>query len=131
MARYEHLPLYKKAMELAVYLQDVVRHFSRYDKYSTGADLRELSRDIIRMIIRANSMTDKAEMVAELVVACDMLKSTIVLAKETKAFQNFDQFQRAAGLADALCRQSQGWLQSIKKNSRSRQPSKKADRRES
>lgn len=109
MARYEHLPLYKKSMELAVYLQDVVRRFSRYDKYSTGADLRELSRDIIRMIIRANSMTDKTEMVAELVVACDMLKSTIVLAKETKAFQNFDQFQRAAGLADALCRQSQGW----------------------
>ncbi len=43
MARYEHLPLYKKAMELVIYLQGTVRNFSRYDKYSIGSDLRNLS----------------------------------------------------------------------------------------
>jgi len=87
MARYEHLPLYKKAMELAIYLQGTVRNFSRYDKYSIGSDLRDLSREILRMIIRANSLSDKSDILTELVVACDMLKSTIVLAKETKAFE--------------------------------------------
>jgi len=34
MARYEHLPIYKKAMDLAVYLEKIVRGFSRYHKYS-------------------------------------------------------------------------------------------------
>ncbi len=48
MARYDHLPIYKTAMALAVYLQNQVRQFSRYDKYSIGSDLRELSRDIYR-----------------------------------------------------------------------------------
>ena len=32
MARYEHVPLYKTAMDLTVYLKQVVRHFSRYHK---------------------------------------------------------------------------------------------------
>lgn len=41
MARYEHLPLYKKAMELGLYLQETVRQFSRYNKYTIGAELRK------------------------------------------------------------------------------------------
>jgi len=30
MAQYEHLPIYLKAMEVAVYFENTVRHFSRY-----------------------------------------------------------------------------------------------------
>jgi len=33
MARYEHLPIYKKAMDLAIHLEKIVRNFSRYHKY--------------------------------------------------------------------------------------------------
>ena len=32
MARYEHLPIYKTAMDLAVYVEQVMRNFSRYHK---------------------------------------------------------------------------------------------------
>ena len=110
MARYEHLPLYKKAMELGLYFQETVRQFSRYNKYTIGTELRELSRDIIRLVIRANSTADKAPVLSELVIACEMLKNTLVFAKEANAFQGFKQFQHAAALADALCKQSQGWL---------------------
>jgi len=39
MARYEHLPIYKKAMDLAVYLEKIVRGFSRYHKYTLGSEL--------------------------------------------------------------------------------------------
>ena len=37
MARYEHLPIDKTAMDLAVYLEQVVRNFSRYHKYTLGS----------------------------------------------------------------------------------------------
>lgn len=46
MARYEHLPIYKTAMDLTVYLEQVVRNFSRYHKYTLGSDLRQQSREL-------------------------------------------------------------------------------------
>ena len=115
MARYEHLPIYLKAMEIAVYLDTVVRNFSRYHKYTTGQDLKELARSIIKLIIRANSSADKTAILSDLVENCEMLKTMLFYAKETKAFQNFNSFQHATGLAVILCRQSEGWLQSSKK----------------
>lgn len=46
MARYEHLPIYKTAMDLPVYVEQVVRNFSRYHKYMLGSDLRQQSREL-------------------------------------------------------------------------------------
>ena len=34
MARYEHLPIYKKAMDLTIYFEKIVRNFARYHKYT-------------------------------------------------------------------------------------------------
>ncbi len=122
MARYEHLPIYKKALETAVYLQGVIRNFSRYDKYSVGADLKDLSRQILRLIVRTNSARDKRETLRELVECCEMLKITLVFAKEIKAFKNFKNFQQASGLAVQLCRQSEGWLKSSSKGQNQQPP---------
>ena len=40
MARFEHLPIYKTAMDLTIYLEQVVRNFSRYQMYTLSSDLR-------------------------------------------------------------------------------------------
>ncbi|CAN2042083.1 Four helix bundle protein [Candidatus Magnetomoraceae bacterium gMMP-15] len=128
MARYEHLPIYKNAMELALYLQNTVRNFSRYNKYTIGSELRDLSRDIIKLIIRANSTTEKITVLPDLVENCEMLKVMLVFAKEAKAFASFKSFQHAGKLAASLCRQSQGWLQSSKKKSQNQLPPSKAGR---
>lgn len=59
MAQYEHLPIYRNAFDLSVYLENTVRNFSRYHKYTLGSDLRDISRQIVRLIIMANSERDK------------------------------------------------------------------------
>jgi hypothetical protein len=41
MAKTEHLPIYKCSYDLCLYLERVVHGFSRYHKYSLGADLRD------------------------------------------------------------------------------------------
>ena len=60
MARYEHLPLYKKAMDTAVRAETVVKGFSRHHKYTLGTDLRNQSHEIVRLVILANSQADKS-----------------------------------------------------------------------
>ena len=41
MSQTDHLPIYKRSDDLCLYLEQVVRKFSRYDKYTLGTDLRE------------------------------------------------------------------------------------------
>ncbi|MGB5159267.1 MAG: four helix bundle protein [Desulfobacterales bacterium] len=117
MARYEHLPVYKLAMELGIFLQGVVRKFSRYNKYSIGSELREVSIRIIRLIVRANSTeSGRSEVLQELVENCELFKTMLVFAKEGKAFDNFNSFQQLSKMAVLLSKQSEGWLKSSKKS---------------
>ena len=44
MARYEHLPIYRDALNLAVHFEKIVASFSRYHKYTLGSELRNASR---------------------------------------------------------------------------------------
>ena len=50
MARYEHLPIYKAALDLAVHFEQVVAGFSRYHKYTLGTELREGSRGVLMQV---------------------------------------------------------------------------------
>lgn len=118
MARYEHLPIYKKAIDLAVYIENVVRGFSRYHKYTIGADLRNLSREAIRLIISANSREEKLNTLRSLRDTIEQLKVTIRICKEVKAFRSFNSFQQAAEWVVDLGRQSEGWIRSVKQKKR-------------
>lgn len=60
MARYEHLPIYKAALDMALHFERVVAGFSRYHKYTLGTELRALSREVVGLIVKANSSRDKA-----------------------------------------------------------------------
>lgn len=66
MARYKHLPIYKTAMDLVVYLEQVVWNFSRYHMYTLGSELRQQSRELVTVIIRANSRREKGPVLEEL-----------------------------------------------------------------
>jgi hypothetical protein len=60
VAQSEHLPIYKRAYDLCLYFEKVVRNFSRYHKYSLGQDLRDGARRVLKLIVRANARRDKA-----------------------------------------------------------------------
>jgi len=42
MAPYEHLPIYKRAMDLAVHFEKVVAGFSRWREYTLGTEPRSM-----------------------------------------------------------------------------------------
>ncbi|MBI5749111.1 MAG: four helix bundle protein [Nitrospinae bacterium] len=112
MAHYENLPIYKRTVELTVYIEQVVRGFSKYHKYTIGSDLRNLSRSLAVMVIKANSMRDKIPILTELRDKSEEMKLMIMIGKEVKAFNSFKQFQHAAGLTVEISKQSEGWLKS-------------------
>ena len=81
MAQYEHLPIYRKAFDLSIYLENTVRNFSKYHKYTLGSDLRNISGKIVRLIIRANSERNKVATLEKVRVEIEELKVTAGICK--------------------------------------------------
>jgi len=112
MARYEHLPIYKEAFDLALYFEKTVRNMARYDKYTLGTDLRNLSREVLRLIQRANSEEDRVGTLKEVRGKVEELKVVLRLARESGAIQKANSYELAAGKVVNIGRQNEGWLSS-------------------
>lgn len=110
MARYEHLPIYKSALDLCVYFEKIVKNFSKYNKYTIGSDLRNKSREILCKIIRINSLVDKREELQNLTLMIEELKIVIRLCNEIGGFSNLNSYAHSSKLVLNLGTQSQAWL---------------------
>ena len=113
MARYDHLKIYKRTFDLCLYLETVVKGFSRYNKYTLGKELREGARLAVKLIARANGKTDKLETLLELRELLEEMKLTLHLCKEIKAFNNFNSFHVAINHVIDISRQNEGWIKSL------------------
>ncbi|MBC8413837.1 MAG: four helix bundle protein [Nitrospira sp.] len=108
MARYEHLPIYKKAMDVAVHFEKVVAGFSRYHMYTLGTELRNKSREIVSLIVKANSTKDRLSCLLELREKIEELVILVRLCKEVRAFKSFKSFQYAIEEINMVGRQNEG-----------------------
>jgi hypothetical protein len=117
MAQYEHLPIYKKAYDLTLYFEKIVHNFGRYHKYTVGTELREFSREVLRLIRQANDAEDKAPWLLKNRERLEDLKLTIRLCKDFKAFPNFNSYQFSINEVVDLCRQNEGWLKASARKS--------------
>ena len=113
MARYEHLPIYKKSMDVAVHFEKVVAGFSRYHKYTLGSELRNTSRDVVAAVVRANSERDKLPSLLALRAQLEELTILVRLAKEVQAFKSFKSYQFAVQEVVSVSRQNEGWIRSV------------------
>ena len=122
MARYEHLPIYKAAFDLLVFLEGLVRNFPRYHKYTHGADLRNTAREVLKLIIRANNSEEKLPILRELRERVEELKLLVRICKEVRAFPNFKAFEHSVEMVVDISRQNEGWLRSMEKRGAGRSP---------
>jgi len=106
----ENLPIFKSAMGLALYIEQIVRKFEKYHKYTIGVELREYAKQMIFIIHRANISKDKQEHILKLKVYCEDMKMLLIFAKNMEAFGNFKQFEHSSKLCVEICRQAQGWV---------------------
>jgi hypothetical protein len=54
MARYDHLPIFKKAYDLCLEIEQQVKGFSRDYKYTIGTEIRQLSHEIPALVMVAS-----------------------------------------------------------------------------
>jgi hypothetical protein len=111
-ARYENLPVYKKALEVAIHFENVVRGFDQYHKYTVGTDLRNLSRQILMLVAKANIREERKACLAEAIDKLEELKIFLHLCKEIKAFRSFKSFEFASKSVVEVAKQCEGWIRS-------------------
>ena len=112
MAQAEHLPIYKASYDLCLYLEQVVRGFSRYHKYTLGADLRDGARRVLKLVVRANARHDKVPVLLEVREEVEQLKVVLRLCQDVKAFPSFTGFEHAITQVVEIAKQNEGWLKS-------------------
>ena len=111
MARYEHLPIYKAALDMTVHFEGLVAGFSRYHKYTLGTELREGSRAVMQQVLRANNAATRDQRAAELLALRDRIDALLLamrVAKEVKAFKSFAGYLHAVEQVGTVARQNEG-----------------------
>lgn len=109
MARYEHLPIYRAAFDLAVHVEKTVRHFSRYHKYSLGTELREGSRHILARIVEANTSRERGPVLDQLGQELEQFNVLVRLCHEAGAFASTRAYLYVAEQLVGITKQNTGW----------------------
>jgi hypothetical protein len=103
-------PIVKAAERLMLEIEQAVRRFPRYHKYTHGTRLREQAMAIARLAHRAwRDQGNRGMWTAKLVWAVDDLKLSLQLGKQIEAFASFAQFEMLARLCADLGKQCGGW----------------------
>ena len=103
-------PIVKAAERLMLEIEQAVRRFPRYHKYTHGTRLREQAMAIARLAHRAwRDQAQRPIWTSKLIWAVDDLKLSLQLGKQIEAFASFAQFEMLARLASELGKQCGGW----------------------
>ena len=84
-ATTSHLPLWRDGQRMLVWVEQVVRRFARYHKYTVGTQLRTQALTVCRLVLRAQAVDAHArlEVVNELHLAAEELKLLLQLGKQS------------------------------------------------
>lgn len=97
-------------MKLAVHLENTVRGFPRYVKYTLGSEMRHEAQRIVGFIIRANNERDRNSTLCELRESIEKLMVQARICQESNGFRTFASFATTIELAGHVARQSEVWL---------------------
>lgn len=125
MTRNQLPDITKKAERLLIEIEQAVRGFSRYHKYSLGSDIRDQAMTVLRMCHRAwRDRPRQTQWVSELVWAIDELKLSLQIGSQLRAFKSFKQFESLIRAAEEVGRCAGGWKRQLHRKSQN--PASKA-----
>lgn len=114
MAR-ELPPLFKTTERVIREIEEAVRRFPRFHKYSIGQRLRDQAYTVLELLHLAwRDRSQQLQHVRQLVLAVDVLKSTLQVAMQLGAVASTGQFEAVFRVIQELGRQSGGWLRRLR-----------------
>ncbi|MDQ7010060.1 MAG: four helix bundle protein [Candidatus Gracilibacteria bacterium] len=116
MARFTHLPIYKKSFGLLVMIEELVLSMERKSRYTIGSDLRNIFRSFITNISRVNGLENKYRK-AYIEKMFDEINQVYILLsvmKELKLFTKSNQYEIILEEIFNIEKQLEGWKKSMK-----------------
>ncbi len=119
----EKLEIYQTAFDLMVHIEECVRDFSRYFKYTVGSELRQMCSGILSKTAAFNDRktTEKAAFCRELRGDIRQLQIKLDVCENLNCFKRYKAWYRAADYADNLLKQCERLHEYFAKNERQNQ----------
>ena len=109
------MPVFRAAYDLALSTDQAVHGWSRYHKYTSGTEIRTLSRAVLKDIITANDQREPAERLHYLRKALtnlEMLKIMLRLAHDSGGCSSRKQYLHLASQVVDVAKQLSAWARS-------------------
>ncbi|MEK7596089.1 MAG: diversity-generating retroelement protein Avd [Patescibacteria group bacterium] len=115
MAQFSHLPIYKKAYDLALFIHRFAVVLPREHRYTFGAKLKESGLCLLLLIIRANSRREKSTILEDTSEELEKLKILIRLGRDLEII-GMKKYEECARLFEEIGKQLGGWIKSQSRN---------------
>ena len=101
-------------------IEQAVRDFPRYHKYTLGSDLRRLAMRISHTLhsALADTSSERLAQVSALVVLLDDLKALLVIGKDLLVFKSFYAFEQLIRQARVVSQRAIGWRKNLYRRQR-------------
>ena len=115
MALFFELPVYKASYDLFVCIFAYAHHFSKEYKYTVGEKLKDETIEMITNIYRANSRTDKTELLQNARENIEVIRLLFRLLKDLKQI-DLKNFVTINTKIENVSKQLAGWQKSVIRN---------------
>jgi len=115
MARFTHLPIYKKSFWLLVVLEEIVISMERKSRYTIWSDLRNIFRSFITNITRVNWLENKFRKtyIDKMFDEINQVYVLLSVMKELKLFKKSNQYEIILEEIFNIEKQLEWWKKSI------------------
>jgi len=108
MAQYSELPVYKASYDLLLAIFQFTKGFNKEFKYTVGEALKKETIELITLIYRANSRTDKTETLQTAREHIEVIRLLVRLMKDMRQI-DLKSFVSVNEQVETVSRQLTGW----------------------
>ena len=113
MALHQELPVYKASYDLLIEIFKFTKDFSKEYKYTVGESLKNESIELLTLIFRANSKTDKQLVLQEARERIEVIRLFIRLMKDLQQI-SLKKFVQVNQKVEDVSKQLTGWQKAMR-----------------